>query len=258
MHTRRTWWHRLVLVSVFSWPSPATAQATGQLWTRLTVDWLASERLTYEIEVEPRHQVIVHDGQTTWIDLHTTPHVNYAVARWMDVLGEVDFGFKRESNGVSSRTVTPRVGVHLHVFSRILQARARKGAERERHPLRRLDISTRLRLEDQHRHGDDASLSSSSWRLRDQLQIAYPLNRPKTSADGAVYLASDAELFFPLGPQSPEGLVNEIRLHGGIGYRPSFAWRIEALYLWIGERSEETGALAVQSHAFDVRVRRQF
>jgi hypothetical protein len=259
MERRTTWWCPFVLLGTVGWPAAAGAQVTGQLWGNLTVDWLATGRLTYEIDLEPRNQVIVRDGQPAWIDLHTTPHVSYALAPWIDVLAEVDFGFKREAGGVSSRTVTPRVGVQLHILSRILQPQGRRGAERERPPRRRLDISTRLRVEDQRSEVGSGSGSSwsSSWRLRDRTRIAYPLNRPKTSADGAVYLSSDAELFFPLD-RDERGLVSEVRLHAGVGYRPGFAWRIETLYLWIGRREGASGALAVKSHAADIRVRRQF
>jgi len=41
----------------------ALAQATGQLWGDLTIDWLTTERLTYEVELQPQTQRIVHDGR---------------------------------------------------------------------------------------------------------------------------------------------------------------------------------------------------
>jgi hypothetical protein len=88
--------------------------------------------------------------------------------------------------------------------------------------------------------------------------VTYPLNRAKTTVDGAVYLASDGELFFPVGGASSDGLVNQVRVRTGIGYRRSFAWRFETLYIWIAKRDARSGVLAVSNHALDIRVRRQF
>jgi hypothetical protein len=82
------------------------AQATGQVWANATFDWLATEHLTYEIDVEPKAQLVVHPNQPTWTDLDVTPHVEHAVAPWLDILGEADLGLKSESNETNTVTLT--------------------------------------------------------------------------------------------------------------------------------------------------------
>ena len=242
----RCWW--LGLLCMMACPSPALAQATEQLWGHLALDWLATDRLTYELRIEPKVQPFVHGDEATWMSLDTTPMVEYAVAKWVDVRGEVDIGYTKQRNNANTLRVIPRAGIHLHIFSRIMQTRAPKGAAREKHPNRRANISTLVRFEN----------GNNVRNVRSRSELVYPLNRPQTTADGAIYLKSDGELFFPVGSAVAGGIVSEIRLRAGVGYRRSFAWRFEALYVWIGERSGESGAMAPRSHAVQVRLRRQF
>ena len=247
------------LLCALGCPRVALAQATGQLWGDLTIDWLTTERLTYEVELQPQTQRIVHDGQPTFIAFDATPRAEYTVAKWIDVVGEAEIGRTIQSNDVDTTTVTPRVGAELHILSRILQPRsAGRGAGREKLPLRRLVASTLLRLENESTFFSTDASTKSSWQLRDRFGVTYPLNRPKTTVDGAIYLASDGELFFPLGDASNDGLVNQVRVRTGFGYRRSFAWRFETLYVWIAKRDEQSGVLSVQHHALDIRARREF
>ena len=255
---RATSWCVPGLVCVLGCPPAARAQATGQLWGNATIDWLATRRLTLEIDVEPKAQLVVHAGQARWFDVDATPHVDYAMAPWIDALGEAEIGFKYQGNDVHSMTITPRVGLQLHILSRLLRNRAAgRGSERESLPKRRSDTRTLLRFEHLTTTSSTVATTTSS-RFRGRIGLAYPLNRPKTTSDGAVYLTSDSELFVPVDGETPNRRVSELRIRTGIGYRPSFAWRFEALYVGTAERTDTSGAMALKSHALDIRVRRQF
>jgi hypothetical protein len=225
----------LGLACVLVSPSTASAQAEKQFWATGIVDWLATDRLTYEIEVEPK---------TDPATLEVTPEIQYTVAAWADVLAEVNL----KSQVDEATTATPRFGVELHILSRLFQPHAPRGAEREKPPRRRIVVNTLLRVED----------SNSTWRLRDRFQLAYPLNRNKTTDNGAVYLTGDSELFIPLDRVPGEPLVSQVRLRSGLGYRRSFAWRFQALYVWNGTRDAASSPLRPASHAVDVRVNRNF
>jgi hypothetical protein len=213
----------------------AAAQAEKQFWATGQVDWLATDRVTYEIEVEPK---------TNPGTVDVTPEVEYTAVAWADLLAEVDI----KSQTGTDTTATPRIGAHLHILSRLFQTHASRGADREKPPLRRLVASTLLRVE----------YSKPTWQLRDRFELAYPLNRRKTTDNGAVYLRADNELFIPLDRGPGEALVSKDRLRLGVGYRPSFAWRFEALYIWNGTRDADSGPLRPASHAIDIRIKRNF
>jgi len=90
------------------------------------------------------------------------------------------------------------------------------------------------------------------------MELAYPLNRPKLTSNGALYLTSDAELFVPVSDDPQQHQVNQWRLRNGIGYRVSFNTRFEALYIWTTKKDSHTGRFATDSQAIDFRVKIAF
>jgi hypothetical protein len=236
---------------ILGFPALASAQAPGQLWITGTATWLASERLQIRVQFEPEDQFIVHGDQPTFLSTDTTPRVLYVVAPWIDVLGEIDFGTNDQSNNDDSTSVTPRVGVQLHILSRLLGS---GDNPREHVPRFRWDFTSLLRLEDERQESSGDSSTTSTWTFRDRFRVEYPFNRPKTTSDGAIYLRTDWEAFVPLDG----GFINELRVRSGVGYRLSFPWRFEALYVWEGERSHPSESLTTKDHALDLRVYFQF
>ncbi len=239
--------------------SRAAAQASGQVWTNLTYDWLPSARLSYEIDLEPKGQVLPGAGQPLWANLDVTPNVEYAPNGWVDLVGEVVTGYTNQSDQKNAFELSPRIGVRLHIITQLIQARdAGRGAEREKQPKRRAVVSTLIRFEQRNLYYPRDSATKSSWRFRDRFDFKYPLNRPKLTSDGAVYLMSDGELFVPIGEDVKGGVVKQVRVRTGVGYRSSFDWRFEALYQWTAVRTPASGAFAPDSHAVDIRVTHVF
>jgi hypothetical protein len=238
--------------------STAGAQSTGEVWGNLTIDWLASERLVYTLDVEPKVQVTAVTTQSRFANVDVWPTVDFAVAGWFDAHGEFLTGFTNEQDGSNSTEITERMGVRLHLLSRLLQERAaRRGAEREAQPRRRGTIATLLRFEHRNLLQSD-SPTTSSWRFRSRAELAYPLNRAKLTADGALYLTSDTEFFVPVSDDPQQGHVSQWRLRNGVGYRMNFNTRLEALYIWTTKKDGDTGQFATDSRAIDVRVKLAF
>src|SRR5262249_16440529 len=183
--------------------------------------------------------------------ISAAPRFLYVVAPWIDALGEISFTRKDQSNDVETITVSPRIGVQLHILSRLLDG---GGGSREPEPRQRFDFKTLFRLADQRQSTNTDSSTTSTWTFRDRWTVAYPLNRPKTTSDGAIYLITDIEGFMPLDG----GFINELRLRTGPGYRLSFPWKFEWLYIWDGHRSRPSESRATKSNAFYFRVSYQF
>ena len=235
--------------------SRASAQSTGELWGTFTVDWLQTRRLTWEVEVEPKKSITVPAGTSGWASLDITPAVQYTLAKWVDVLGEFDWGYK--PNGDDVIETKSRVGFSFHILSRLLADRgARPGVEREKQPLRRLVPSNLLRFEYADKDPLNGGATTTTWRLRDRQEISYPFNRKKLTADGALYATGDVELFVLLGDASPPRF-NQYRVRAGVGYRRDFRWRFEALFVQTRQRSGDSG-FSTSSNAFDARVKRVF
>jgi hypothetical protein len=232
-------------------PPAANAQTPFQFWSSGTITWLTTDRVHMRVVIQERDQ-LTPDDQTKFFSISATPRFLYVVAPWIDALGEINFTRKDQSNDVDTTTVSPRVGVQLHILSRLLYGGG--ASSREPEPRQRFDFRTLLRLEDQRESTNTNSSTTSSWTFRDRWSVAYPLNRPKTTSVGAVYLITDIEGFVPLNG----GFVNELRLRTGPGYRLSFPWKFEWLYVWDGQRSRPSESLATKYNAFYFRVYYEF
>jgi hypothetical protein len=237
--------------------STASAQPSDELWGDFTVDWLQTSRLTWELEIEPQLPVHVPAGKASSSTLNVTPSMAYAASKWFDATVEFLGGYTDQSEGDDVFEATARFGLHLQILSRLLADRAaRSGAEREPTPLRRLVFSTWVRMEYRNQFHSNDTATTTTWRLRSRPELAYPFNRNKITADGAVYATGDAELFFPFGDAG--GFVNQYRIRAGFGYRRSFRWRLEALAVQTRSRKTQDAAFSTASNAFDIRVKMVF
>jgi hypothetical protein len=244
-------WCGLAVLNALIFPVAASAQTPFQLWGSGTITWLTNDRVEMQVVTQSRDQ-LRPDDQTKFFSIGTNPRLLYIVAPWIDALGEISFTRKNQTDDVDTTTVSPRFGVQLHILSRLLYGGG--AASREPEPRQRFDFRTLLRFEDQRQSTNSDSSTTSTWTFRDRWTVAYPLNRPKTTSDGAVYLITDIEGFVPLD----EGFINQLRVRTGTGYRPSFPWKFEWLYVWDGQRSRPSASLAAAYNAFYFRLYYQF
>lgn len=237
----------------------ASAQSNGQLWTNVMLEWLPSERATYQIDLEPKGQVVAASGQPLWMNLDVTPNASYTLFPWLDVVGELTAGYTNQTNEDNTAEVTVRGGLQFSILSRAVRPRieGNRSADREKLPLRRGVFNTLVRVERRNIVHGGSVATSSSWRLRDRVDFDYPLNRPKLTDDGAVYFTSDTEVFLPFG-SDVASRVDQVRLRAGVGYRQSFAWRFEALCIWSATREPGVSRFSRSFGAIDVRLKRVF
>lgn len=228
----------------------AQTQTTFQLWANLTFDWVKSNRLTYELDFEPKALVDPPAGQPAWMNLDVTPNVTFSAARWLDLTGDLVTGYTHQSDDLSSVELTPRVGAEVHLLSRLL-------SKRERQPKRRLAFSNYFRVECRNFFYNDDQPATSSWRFRNRLGCTFALNRSKHTDDGVYYVLTDFEWFLPLSDPA-ERFSNRQRFRAGLGYRRSFNWRFEALYMWTRSRDTLEDSFDRSEAMIDFRVKRFF
>ena len=116
------------------------ARAQTQLWANLTLDRVKSDRLLYELDVEPKTLINVPPGETGWGNLDVTPSVAFSAAGWLDLTSELTAGYTHQTDDLNSFELTPRVGAEFHILSRL-------AATREHPPKRRLALANYFRIE---------------------------------------------------------------------------------------------------------------
>jgi hypothetical protein len=242
-------------VLLIATPTTASAQTNLQLWGNLTVDWVKSDRLVYELDLEPKALVKAPDEDPGWANLDVTPNVEYSLRGWLDLVAEGTIGMTKQTDDIDTFEVTPRLGARFHVFSRDRPVRM---AGREQHPTRRIVVRDLVRVESRNFFYSGATDGSdSSWRFRNRLEFLAPINTAKITDDGARYLLADWEWFVPIQNQE-ERFANKQRIRTGLGYRRSFHWRFEALYIWTRSRNTIEDDFATSDNIIDIRVKRVF
>ena len=53
--------------------APARAQSNFQLWGTVTLDWVKSDRLAYELDFEPQVLLAAPEGDPAWRSFNVTP-----------------------------------------------------------------------------------------------------------------------------------------------------------------------------------------
>ena len=209
----------------------------------------------YELDFEPKVLLVAPEGEPGWRNLDLTPNVEYSPKDWLDLVSEVVVGYTKQTDDVNSFEVTPRAGVRFHFLSRgVPTARVR-----ERPPRRRIVVRDLVRIESRNFFYTGAgSGSSSSVRFRNRLEFLVPLNKEKLTEDGARYLLADWEWYVPLDDDVDERFANKQRIRAGFGYRRSFAWRFEILYMWTRSRDTIEDGFSTDDNSIDIRLKRLF
>jgi Protein of unknown function (DUF2490) len=249
MHGRRAFNTIAMLVAVLT-PIAAAAQPDKQLWAEVKLDWIKNNRLTFGVDTEPKVLVSKPADDPGWSALDVTPSIEYTANKWFDVVGELQVGRTRQTNDVDSTEVAPRVGLQFHILSNVIDA-----FDKENRPRRRFVLSNLLRLEWRNLYYSNDQPDSSTRRLRDRVEVLYALNRRRITDDGATYLHSDVEWFWPRNDPD-ERFANQQRIRAGVGYRHSFSWRFEALYVWNRSRNSANEGFTSAYHALDLQVKR--
>jgi hypothetical protein len=244
----------LLLAGVILAAAPhARGQSTvsTQLWSNFLLDYPHGTDSLFELDIEPKIQV---SGQGHWRSLDLNPLIEFYPVHWLDLDAELTAGPTHQSNGVASWEVTPRVGFRVNLFS-----------NRREHPGRqiealfgRIHLAALFRVEYRNLYYDDGSPSSHQWRFRVRLESKVGITHPDPGKDGTLYATADAEYYVPFGQNVSETFASKLRVRVGPGYRFSYAWRAELLYIRDGNRKTRDDPFATSTNALDVRVKTFF
>ena len=250
--TTRLWRAATLCGAILMVAPAALAQTTTQLWFNFTLDKVKSDRLVYELDFEPKGLVHAPEGEPDWRNFDVTPNVEFSPKGWLDLVGEATVGYTRQTDDVNSAEVTPRVGIRLHFLSRD------RVFGRERLPKRRVVFRDLLRVESRNFfYSGEGTGSSSTVRFRNRVEFLAPLNKQKMTEDGARYVLADWEWFIPVDDPD-ERFANRQRIRTGLGYRHSFAWRYEFLYMWTRSRDTIDEGFSTTENIIDVRIKHLF
>jgi hypothetical protein len=247
------------LLSVLLASIVAEAQSNLQLWGDIVIDWQKRGLFEYVLDTEPKVLLAAPGGDPGWATIEVTPNVAYVATRWLDLTSELAAAYTAQTDDVHSVEVTPRVGVRLHLFSWAVPVRVAGHVVRDRElpPKRRLVLRDYVRMEWRNLFYSDDTDDSSARRLRNRLELLFPLNRALVTDGGARYLLAEWEWFIPVSDVA-ERFANKQRIRAGLGWRRGREWRFEGLYVFDRSRNTIEEGFTTSAHAINLRMRRVY
>jgi hypothetical protein len=205
-------------------PVLAQEETSEHLWGNLILAYPIGYR--HYLEVDFQGQVLTSDGPHHQAIL-VTPQGQYYPYTWLDLTGELLLSYIEQNEDLKSYVVTPRLGFRIQLI----------GNRREMFLTDRVAFSNLLRMEYRNFFYSDNREDKHEWRLRNRLELKLAINKPELRNDKTLYLTADGEVFVPLNERVQERFASKFRARVGLGYRISYGWRVELLYIYDSARN---------------------
>jgi hypothetical protein len=225
----------------------AGEQVSTQLWGDLLLRWPQSDIVALDLDLRPKGQI---SGGEPWRELWLRGRAFYYPSAWADAIGELVFSLTRQTEDLTSSTVSVRVGSRLHVLSQIARMQGFERVSSTRHHLTAL-----MRLEFRTFNYSDDRLSSNDWRFRLRPEFKIAFNRPSLSDDQTLFGVTDYEWFIPLGDEAAERFATRGRFRVGLGYRFDYTWRLELYYIRDSSRDRTEEELTNDANIVNLKLK---
>ena len=184
------------------------AQSSQQIYTTVQLVDPLGRRTVGKLDFGGAAQVY---GTGQWDKIGVQPAVDYHLARWADLLMQVQVDYVYQYANVNTLEIRPALGIRLFWV-----------------PTSRVSLRNRTLLEFRDVIYLVGDTSSTSWRLRDRIESRIAINHGTFEHNQLLYLIADFE-----GLLNPEGAPDERFLDKfiltlGLGFRFDYTWRIEA------------------------------
>ena len=196
----------LLLCSVGS--GALQAQSSQQVATTMQFTYPVNSHVVGKLDVGGSAQVY---GAGQWDRIGLQPAVDFHLARWADLLTQVQLDYVYQAANVNTFEVRPAIGLRLFWM-----------------PASRVSLRNRTLLELRDVIYLVGDTSSTSFRLRDRIELRVAINHPTFERNELLYFIGEFE-----GLLNPEGAPDERFLDKfiltlGLGFRFDYNWRFEA------------------------------
>ena len=222
-------------------PSHGFAQtSTEQIWVDVLLDWMFKQKQLLELEIGPK--ALIGEGEV-WQELTVTPAYEYYPNKRWDLVSRVLFSWVRQTVELSTFEVRPIIGFRYYLTP----------TQTGRWLCRDFN-----RVEMRMIYYREVDQWETTYRYRNRLEFQYAFNNPSLTNDRTTYGLADAEIFINLGSAAEERFNDNWRFRVGAGYRHTYAWRTEFLYVLQLSRNTLGQEFDVSNHIFRFRIKRFF
>jgi hypothetical protein len=203
-------------------PTVSAQTKDAQLWTAVALDWDFRQSWLAELELKYNHLL---SGGPVWNQYAIKSSVEYYPNSSFDLFGGVYLISTRQSEAETTNEIRPLVGLRWNIIK----------------PNKRVFMRAQARYE--HRFFTSVSDSSqvNDSRIRARLDFFIPITQKSYSDDKNLYAMLFSEVFINFSNDINETYQNSFRQHIGLGYRFSFAWRVELEYVLQASKNSING-----------------
>lgn len=188
----------------------AQERADRQFWQDVVLDYQLGKNL---LETEMSYQTLLAK-ENKWYSLNISPAYERSINKYFDLISALPLSYTVQTDTSNSFEVRAMIGGRVYFT-----------------PGKR--IETRFTYRFEYRFFHDVSMSEwvKSTRSRFRAEVIVPINRPNYYSDKMLYCLGDIEVFSTVDKEVEERYANRFRMRLGGGYRLSYNWRFEAIYM---------------------------
>lgn len=205
-----TTWFVLLLFTHFNVVLAQTKDA--QLWNSVVLDWNVKQGWLTELEIDYNRLLSSED---VWRQYAIQPAVEYYPMSSIDLFAGAYLTSTKQSEVQDTNEIRPYMGFRWNIIK----------------PNKRVFLRTQARYE--HRFFTSVSDSSkvNASRIRTRLDLFIPITKKSYSDDQNLYAMLFTEAFINFDNEIKETYQSSFRQYIGLGYRFSYAWRVEIEYV---------------------------
>ncbi len=203
---KNSWW----FILCFCCHSTFGQSVGVQMWGDYTLNYPFSS--VYNMKYNGAYKTAF--GSKDWKSIDNSFSVERAFGSNTDVSFSGLVSYKKQTETYNTLELRPSLGVRYHI-----------------NPNKRTLVRVFVRYEFRHVKDleDEEWTQTNRLRLRPELHI--PINRPTIRDDNLWYGMTDVEWFATLDKDQEERFANRFRTRVGIGYRLSYSFRFEFMYV---------------------------
>ncbi len=198
-----------LLACMLAAPTKGIAQSDQQVWLEYMHNYSFAN--VYNMENAVSYSTLLNSPR--WHSLGYSLTLERAISQNFDVMSQLVLSYTNQIGNYNTFEIRPVVGTRIHFT-----------------PNRRIQTRLYLRLEQRNLENLDTKEWTQQWRPRVRVEAIIPLNQDSYFKDNLWYAITDIEFLYD-AKDLEERYANRFRFRLGLGYRPTYTWRFELMYM---------------------------
>lgn len=188
-----------------------------QAWNSVVIDWNFYPSLLAELELD--YNVLLSEGPV-WREYATQPSFEYYPNNSIDLFAGVYLTDTKQNDVIDTKEIRPLIGFRWNIIK----------------PEKRVFLRTQVKYEYRFFSSTANESTANSGRLRIRGDLFVPITQKSHNSDKNLYGIIWTEAYINFDTEIEEKYQSTFRQYLGLGYRFSYTWRLEIVYVFQASR----------------------